>query len=29
MRLKGQKILMFVDHIFEDMELMYPKYRLI
>jgi len=29
MTLKGQRILMFVDHIFEDMELMYPKYRLI
>ena len=29
MRLKGKKILMFVDHIYEDMELMYPKYRLI
>jgi protease I len=29
MRLKGKKILMFVDHVFEDMELMYPKYRLI
>ena len=29
MKLKGKKILMFVDHIFEDMELMYPKYRLI
>jgi protease I len=29
MKLKGKKILMFVDHVFEDMELMYPKYRLI
>jgi protease I len=29
MRLKDHKILMFVDHIYEDMELMYPKYRLI
>lgn len=29
MTLKGKKILMFVDHIYEDMELMYPKYRLI
>ena len=26
---RAKKILMFVDHIYEDMELMYPKYRLI
>ena len=29
MRLNGKRILMFVDHIYEDLELMYPKYRLI
>ncbi len=29
MKLKGQKILMFIDDIYEDMELIYPKYRLI
>lgn len=29
MRLRGKKILMFVDHVYEDMELWYPKYRLI
>lgn len=29
MRLKGKSVLMLVDHIYEDMELMYPKYRLI
>ena len=29
MKLQGKQILMFVDHIYEDMELMYPKYRLI
>ena len=29
MKLKDQKVLMFVDHIFEDMELLYPYYRLI
>ena len=29
MRLKNVKILMFVDHVYEDMELWYPKYRLI
>ena len=29
MKLQGKRILMFVDHIYEDMELMYPKYRLI
>ena len=29
MQLKGRKILMFVEDIYEDMELMYPKYRLI
>jgi protease I len=29
MKLQGLKILMFVDHIFEDMELMYPMYRFI
>ena len=27
--LQGKRILMFVDHIYEDLELMYPKYRLI
>ena len=27
-QLKGKSILMFVDHIYEDMELWYPKYRL-
>ena len=26
--LQGKKILMFVDHVYEDMELWYPKYRL-
>lgn len=29
MVLTGKKVLMLVDHIYEDMELMYPKYRLI
>ena len=29
MTLQGKKILMFVDHIYEDLELLYPKYRLI
>lgn len=29
MRLKGKRILMLTDHVYEDMELMYPKYRLI
>jgi len=29
MKLKGKRILMFVDSLYEDMELMYPKYRLI
>ncbi|XPV76483.1 MAG: type 1 glutamine amidotransferase domain-containing protein [Desulfovibrio sp.] len=29
MKLKGQRILMFVDDVFEDMELLYPYYRLI
>jgi protease I len=29
MKLQGKRILMFVDHLYEDMELMYPKYRLI
>ena len=29
MTLKGKRILMFVDHIYEDLELLYPKYRLI
>jgi protease I len=29
MKLKDQKVLMFVEHIFEDMELLYPYYRLI
>ena len=28
MKLQGKRILMFVDHIYEDLELMYPKYRL-
>jgi protease I len=28
MKLKGQRILMFVDHVYEDMELQYPRYRL-
>ncbi len=28
MLLKGKKVLMFVDHVYEDMELWYPKYRL-
>lgn len=27
--MKGQRVLMFVDNIFEDMELLYPYYRLI
>lgn len=27
--LPNKKILIFIDHIYEDMELMYPKYRLI
>jgi len=29
MKMKGQRVLMFVDDIFEDMELLYPYYRLI
>jgi protease I len=29
MKLQGKRILMFVDHVYEDLELMYPKYRLI
>jgi protease I len=29
MTLAGKKILMFVDHVYEDLELLYPKYRLI
>lgn len=29
MKLKDQRVLMFVDHIFEDMELLYPYCRLI
>jgi len=29
MKLQGKRILMFVDHLYEDLELMYPKYRLI
>jgi protease I len=29
MKLKGKNILMFIDHIYEDLELLYPKYRLI
>jgi protease I len=29
MKLQGKRILMFVNHLYEDLELMYPKYRLI
>lgn len=29
MRMKGMRVLMFVDNVFEDMELLYPYYRLI
>ncbi|QJB55510.1 type 1 glutamine amidotransferase domain-containing protein [Pseudodesulfovibrio sp. zrk46] len=29
MKMKGQRVLMFVDDVFEDMELLYPYYRLI
>ncbi|MEZ6852014.1 type 1 glutamine amidotransferase domain-containing protein [Halodesulfovibrio aestuarii] len=29
MNMKGQRVLMFIDNIFEDMELLYPYYRLI
>ncbi|WP_156891689.1 type 1 glutamine amidotransferase domain-containing protein [Maridesulfovibrio zosterae] len=29
MKMKGMRVLMFVDHVFEDMELLYPYYRLI
>jgi len=29
MKMKGQRVLMFVDNVFEDMELLYPYYRLI
>ncbi len=29
MKMKGQRVLMFVDDIFEDMELLYPYYRLL
>jgi protease I len=29
MTLAGKTILMFVDHVYEDLELLYPKYRLI
>ena len=29
MKLSGQRVLMFIDNVFEDMELLYPYYRLI
>jgi len=29
MKLNGQRVLMFIDNVFEDMELLYPYYRLI
>lgn len=29
MKLKDQRVLMFVDNVFEDMELLYPYYRLL
>jgi len=29
MKLRSKKVLMFVDHIYEDLELQYPRYRLI
>lgn len=29
MKLNGKRVLMFIDHVFEDMELLYPYYRLI
>lgn len=29
MKLKNKKILMFVDHVYEDLELWYPKFRML